>query len=102
MKTLIKAACFVQLAVGPALFGLDQTVTYGKCSIELDVPMLPKCALETRNGQLFVLQKFVDDVFAGRVHGLAAQPVTVGTERLASIYLDAGKWSYFNQSGLVV
>jgi hypothetical protein len=102
MKILIKAACFVQLAVGTASFGLDQTVTYGKCSIDLGVPMLPKCALDERNGQLFVLRSFVDDVFAGRVHGLAAQPVRVGREWLASIYLDEGKWSYFNESGLVV
>jgi hypothetical protein len=102
MKTLIRAACLVPFAVGTLAFGLDPIVTYGTCSIELDVPMLPKCALETRNGQLFVLQKFVDDVFAGRVHGLAAHPVSVGRERLASIYLDEGKWSYFNQSGLVV
>ena len=102
MKILIKAACFVPLVMGASSFAQDQAVKYGTCSIDLDVPVLPKCALETRDGQLFVLQKFVDDVFAGRVHGLAAHPVKVGRERLASIYLDEGKWSYFNPSGLVV
>jgi hypothetical protein len=102
MKTLVKAACFVPLAIGTVALGLDQTVSYGKCSIDLGVPMLPKCALETRNGRLFVLQQFAEDVFTGRVHGLAANPVTVGRERLASIYLDEGKWSYFDPSGRVV
>jgi hypothetical protein len=102
MKTLVKAAFFVSLALGTTLFGLDQAATYGKCSIDLGEPVLPKCALEKRNGQLFVLRKFAEDVFAGRVHGLAATPVKVGRERLASIYLDEGKWSYYDQTGRVV
>ena len=100
MKTLIKAACFVQVAVGATSFGLDQAVTYGTCSIDLGAPVLPKCALERRNGQLFVLRKFAEDVFAGRVHGLAANPVTVGRERLASIYLDEGNGPTLVRAGL--
>jgi WG containing repeat len=102
MNTLIAGACFVSLMMGTSLSGQDQVITYGTCSIDLEVPVLPKCALETRHGQLFVLQKFVDDVFAGRIHGIPANPVTVGRNRLASIYLDEGNWSYFNPDGLVV
>jgi hypothetical protein len=102
MNTLVNAALCVSLALGTPLFGLDQTATYGKCSIDLEVPVLPKCALEIRNGQLFVLRKFAEDVFAGRIHGLAANPVRVDKDRLASIWLDEGKWSYFDPTGRVV
>jgi hypothetical protein len=101
MKTL-DAAFLVSLSLGTASSGLDPTATYGKCSIDLGAPVLPKCALEVRNGQLFVLRRFAEDVFAGRVHGLAAKPVKVGRDRLASIYLDEGKWSYYDQMGRVV
>ena len=102
MKTLVNAAFVVSLAMGTPSFGLDQTARYGKCSIDLGAPVLPKCALEMRNRQLFVLRRFAEDVFAGRVHGLAANPVTVGQDRLASIYLDEGKWSYYDPTGRIV
>jgi hypothetical protein len=102
MKPLVNTGLLVSLALGTPLFGLDQTATYGKCSIDLGAPVLPKCAVEMRNGQLFVLRKFAEDVFAGRVHGLAANPLRVGRDRLASIWLDEGKWSYYDETGRVL
>ena len=101
MKLVFKAVCVFPLALGTAALG-QMVLKYGACSIDTDSLPLPDCALETRNGRTFVLHDFADDVFSGRVRGIAAHPASVGHHRLAWTYLSDGGWAYFDRSGLLV
>ena len=79
-----------------------QIVKYGECAIDLELMTLPGCALESRNGHLYVLRRFAVDVLSSRVSGVAAVPVSVGGHRLAWTALPDAGWAYFDRSGLVV
>jgi hypothetical protein len=81
----------------PILLGLSfagpaesQVVHRGNCVVDAEILLLPECALEARDGHLYVLKEYLPLFFSS------------GTDRLASAGLPEGGWAYFNRHGMIV
>jgi hypothetical protein len=81
----------------PILLGLSfagpaecQVVHRGDCVVDAEIPLLPECALETRDGHLYVFKEYAPLFFSS------------GKARLASAGLPEGGWAYFNRRGMIV
>jgi hypothetical protein len=81
----------------PILFGVvfagfaqSQVVRRGDCVVDAEVLLLPKCALETRDGHLYIFKEFLPLLFS------------TGKGRLASAALPEDGWAYFDRRGLIV
>jgi WG containing repeat len=69
----------------------SQVVHRGDCKVDAEILMLlPECALETRDGHLYVFKEFLPLFFSS------------GKARLASAVLPEGGWAYFNRRGTIV
>jgi hypothetical protein len=101
MTVLIKLAC-LGVAIFAAAPSDAQIVRYGDCAIDFELASLPDCAVSMRENRSHVDKRFVDDVFSGKVTGIAAHAVRVGKYRLAWTRLPTAGWAYFDPTGLVV
>jgi hypothetical protein len=70
----------------------------GDCTVESELLQLPKCAVETHKGRLYVSKAYLPLFFAST--GATLDVNTPGN--LASTLLPEGDWAYFNHSGLIV
>lgn len=78
------------LVVGIAWQAKSQVVRNGDCSVDAEIWLLPQCALESKDGHLYVVKPYLS-LF------LRAEKA-----RLVGRIIPNGGWSYFNRRGLVV
>jgi len=89
MKTHCKLLVACVLAFVSASCAFSQVIQASGCSVDLELPLLPKCALVTNGDQIYIAPPFVRPLFIGV------------TSRLSSALLPDIGWSYFDRSGLV-
>jgi hypothetical protein len=77
-----------------------QLVKLPDCVVDIELWTLPKCALETRDGKLYLSKQFLLPFFAPGSKALGAP--TPKSNQLASAFLPDGGWAYFDRTGLVV
>lgn len=63
---------------------------HGDCSVDAEIWSLPQCALETRDGHLYVAKPYLSLFFPAEKASLVGRVIP------------NGGWSYFNKRGLVV
>jgi hypothetical protein len=88
------------LALASAVSAPAQLVKLPDCVVDIELWMLPKCALEIRDGKLYLSKQFLLPFFASGSKALGAP--TPKSNQLASALLPDGGWAYFDRTGLVV
>lgn len=78
----------------------SQIIQVGNCRVDLELIPLPSCAIETRNGRVFIIQELVEILFSRPT--IASQPVKVDGKHMASVFVPGTGWSYIDRSGQVV
>jgi hypothetical protein len=68
----------------------SQVVHRGECVVDKEILRLPQCALETKDGHVYVFREFLPLFFSS------------GKDRLASAVLPEGGWAYLDRRGLIV
>ena len=81
-----------------------QVVRHGDCAVDAEVLVLPKCALETKAGHLYVSQSYLILYFPPTSSTLPpAGSALAGKHELASVHLPGSHgWAYFDRSGRIV
>jgi len=96
--TMILVGLSMGLEVSAPLRG--QIVHVGGCQVDLELIELPSCAVETKDGQPYVikglLKTFSSPGYVGQTN------VRIGLDHLASGYTRELGWFYFNRSGRIV
>jgi hypothetical protein len=87
LRRLLLSITFVSLSSG---FAQSQVAHRGDCVVDPEVFLLPKCALETRDGHLYIFQEFLPLLFSSR------------KGRFASVALPEDGWAYVDRRGLIV
>jgi len=90
MASLSRLSFLTIFVVGIAGPAISQVVRHGDCSVDAEIWSLPKCALEARNGHLYVAKPYLTLFFPAE------------KARLVGKIIPNGGWSYFNRRGLVV
>jgi len=90
MKRSAKAAFILLLALGFAGMARGQEIRRGNCVVDAEIWTVPECALESRNGQLFVSESYLPLFFSSNHNRLEAR------------MLSGRGWVYFNRHGRVV
>jgi len=67
-----------------------QVVRHGNCSVDAEIWSLPQCALEAKDGHLYVGKPYLSLFFPAE------------KSRLAGRMIPGGGWAYFNKLGLIV
>ena len=65
----------------------SQVVHRGECVVDKEILRLPQCALETKDGHVYVFREFLPLFFSS------------GKDRLASAVLPEGGWAYLDRRG---
>jgi len=82
------------LTLGLALLGslraTAEDAPTALCVVDREVLQLPRCALETRRGQLYVARRFLPSLF------------TAQRSLLAAVFLPDEGWAYVDRRGLLV
>jgi hypothetical protein len=89
MKSLTWLICGTALVLLFARPMQSQVVKYQDCTVDAEIWLLPKCALVTKDGHLYVSPRYLKLFFAKSDKHLAARQ------------LPEHGWSYFDRSGLV-
>jgi hypothetical protein len=90
-----------KLAIGTALLPWflpalqAQTVQVENCRVDFESMELPPCAVEDRDGELFIRKGLLKHLFSGRSE-------KVGGRQLAWTNLPQAGWSYLDRAGRVV
>jgi len=87
MLTLI---VLILLALGINGLARGQIVRYRNCEVDAEMLAPPTCAYETKNGHLYLSQRYVALYFSSN------------RSRLAAIHLPNYGWAYINRKGRVV
>jgi hypothetical protein len=90
MKSSLTAFTFILLASLVTCPANCQVLRNGSCKVDAEVFLLPQCALETRDGHVFVAKEYLPLYFSS------------GSARLASAVLPEDGWAYFDRHGLIV
>ncbi|MGA2048379.1 MAG: hypothetical protein ABSG96_11840 [Terracidiphilus sp.] len=90
MSGLRKLLLPILLGCAFAGFAQCQVVHRGDCAVDAEVLLLPKCALETRDGDLYIYKEFLPLFFSS------------AKDRLASTFLPEFLWAYLDRRGLIV
>jgi hypothetical protein len=88
MLRAIRIICLLLLSVAAATSAPAQVIRHGNCIVESE--FLPQCAVETRNGQEYVIQRYLRLLHYS------------GTPSLADAALPDAGWVYLNRQGRVV
>jgi hypothetical protein len=72
----------------------------GNCKIDLELMNLPPCAVETRNGRVFIKKKLVEILFTRP--SITAKSVKIGGRSLDCVFVPGTGWSYIDRSGQVI
>ncbi len=89
MLKLLKLICIIQLALGISAPVPGQVIRHGDCVVDEEIWTIPQCALETRDGQVYLSKKYLSLFFPS------------GKTDMAAIQLDH-RWAYINRQGRVV
>jgi len=97
LRRLLLSITFVSLSSG---FAQSQVAHRGDCVVDPEVFLLPKCALETRDGHLYIFQEFLPLLFSSRKGNFdnGPSPFHHGLVRVNR----AGKWGLADSKGLLV
>jgi hypothetical protein len=68
----------------------SQVVSYQGCVVDADILALPQCAMESRDGHLYVAKPYLRLLFSGE------------KARLVGRVIPGGGWAYFNRRGMIV
>jgi len=90
MSKRLRVVVFILLVAGENGASPGQVARIGDCVVDAETPQPPECAFESRNGQLYLSQKYVGLYFKA------------SRNRLAPIYLTTDGWAYINREGRVV
>jgi hypothetical protein len=83
-------ALWILLTLPFAGLAQGQVIHHGDCVVDAETFALPKCALENRNGHLYVSRPYLPLFFSST------------KDRLAATYLPSSGWAYLNRNGLIV
>ena len=86
------------IAVSAPLQG--QIMQAGSCQVDTELIELPSCAVETRNGQPYVIKGLLKTFFSQGT--ISVRAVRIGRRHLASGYTRELGWFYFNRGGQVI
>jgi hypothetical protein len=78
----------------------SQTVQVENCKVDLELMNLPPCAVETRNGRVFILKGLAEILFTRP--SITARRVKIDGQSLACVFVPETGWSYINRNGQVV
>jgi hypothetical protein len=90
MQGLPKLMVPLLLALALAGRAKSQIVHRGDCTVDAELLTLPKCALQSKQGQLYIFKEYLPLFFA------------TGRDRLASTFLPDSGWAYLDRQGLIV
>jgi hypothetical protein len=88
----------IGIAVSAPLQG--QIIQAGSCQVDTELIELPSCAVETRNGQPYVIKGLLKTFFSQGT--ISVRPVRIGLRYLASGYTRELGWFYFNRNGRII
>ncbi len=78
----------------------SQVVQVGNCKVDLELIELPPCAVENRNGRIFILKGLTEILFTQP--SVIAKRVKVDGRSLACLLVPGAGWSYIDRSGQVI
>ena len=90
MRLVLKTLCLVALGLVFAGSVSGQVVHRGECTVDAELLTLPKCALESREGRLYLFRDFLPLFFSS------------GKGRFGSAFLAEDGWAYFDRRDLIV
>ena len=100
MRILTKRFVGVLLLLAASSSLKSQIVQVGNCTVDLELMNLPPCAVETRNGQVFILKELAEILFTRP--SIAARQVKLDGQSLACVFVPGTGWSYINRNGHVI
>ncbi len=100
MRILTRYFAVLILLGGASTSLKSQLVQVGNCRVDLELMNLPPCAVETRNGRVFIVKEVAEILFTRP--SITARRVKVEGRSLACVFVPGTGWSYIDRSGQVI